>query len=441
MYTAYWQLQLLFETGEWRYFLVYFILANLFIWPRIWLRRRFERQVRMGMRDYPKRKYCVSAIVPVYSEGKRDFERCLRTLKRSLEYGTEAYEIIVLLDGVEPRAFGKPAHMTDEERVARKYATRILKANHRMKRKNLRDMVRRAQGDILLMVDSDTFFERSTVFELCLPFADPRMGGVTTRQAIYRPKTRMQRAFNWMENGRAGSSMPATALYYQVACLPGRAIAILKRAIEKHMDALVDETFFGRQCVSGDDRKLTNALLKDGWRTTFANKARVFTLAPATFRQGSTILLRWARSSIRYTLQTLYWLWRYPVALYIYVTDILLAPMTTYLVLWEWPRSVFFRHDLNAPFWQLVIFTVTGALLMMSVRQLYHLRRNPKDIWFLPTFMVIATYLQILRTYALVTLFKVNVWGSRAGADARGTRTCVHFDSGPVPMTTPVAQT
>lgn len=42
----------------------------------------------------------------------------------------------------------------------------------------------RARGDVVVLVDSDTIWTPGTLSELLKPFADPRVGGVTTKQRI-----------------------------------------------------------------------------------------------------------------------------------------------------------------------------------------------------------------------------------------------------------------
>ncbi len=46
----------------------------------------------------------------------------------------------------------------------------------------------RAWGEVVLLVDSDTIWTEGTLSELVKPFADPTVGGVTTRQRILEPE-------------------------------------------------------------------------------------------------------------------------------------------------------------------------------------------------------------------------------------------------------------
>jgi chromate transport protein ChrA len=112
-------------------------------------------------------------------------------------------------------------------------------------------------------------------------------------------------------------------------------------------------------------------------------------------------------------------LWRYPVAAFIYWTDILLAPLTAFLVLIHWPYAVMTGYRLEVTLTEMVLYATGGILLSMAFRQVAHLWKHPRDIALLPLFVLVATCLQVVRTYALITIFKVNVWGTRSGADRR----------------------
>jgi hyaluronan synthase len=73
--------------------------------------------------------------------------------------------------------------------------------------------VEHAVGEIVLLVDSDTVWTEGTHRELIKPFADPGVGGVTTRQRILDPRRSfLTRWADWLENSRALYSMPAQSV-------------------------------------------------------------------------------------------------------------------------------------------------------------------------------------------------------------------------------------
>ncbi|MCG2802084.1 MAG: glycosyltransferase, partial [Cellulomonas sp.] len=101
-------------------------------------------------------------------------------------------------------------------------------------------------GDIVVLVDSDTIWTPGALSELVKPFADPAVGGVTTRQRILEPeRSWITRWADWLENTRALYSMPAQSALGQIGCLPGRTIAFRRRILMSVMDKFMTERFLG----------------------------------------------------------------------------------------------------------------------------------------------------------------------------------------------------
>src|SRR5512144_1721701 len=123
-----------------------------------------------------------------------------------------------------------------------------------------------ASGEILVLVDSDTVWTRDTLCELVKPFADPGIGGVTTRQRVLDPQRHFfTRWADWLENSRVKYSMPAQSVLGHVGCLPGRTIAFRRQIVVKAMDEFMHGRFLGVFLEISDDRTLTNLALKQGY--------------------------------------------------------------------------------------------------------------------------------------------------------------------------------
>ena len=184
----------------------------------------------------------------------------------------------------------------------------------------------------MLVLDSDTVWAPDALREMLRPFADPRVGGVTPRQAIFDVGDNpVRRLADWMEDIRYHLTVPAQSVFGQVGCLAGRTIAYRRTAFEPAVERLVRQTVLGVPQHVGDDRVLTNELLRNGWRTVYQSTALVETDAPSDWRTFWRQQLRWGRSSQRETLLSLRWLWRRPVAFACFATDIV-TPFALYAV-------------------------------------------------------------------------------------------------------------
>src|SRR6185503_10478765 len=113
------------------------------------------------------------------------------------------------------------------------------------------------------VLDSDTIWENGALEEMLRPFADPRVGGVTPRQAIFDVGTNFVRRFaDWLEDLRYHLTVPAQSAFGQVGCLAGRTIAYRREALEPAVERLVSQSILGLPLHVGDDRVLTNELLR-----------------------------------------------------------------------------------------------------------------------------------------------------------------------------------
>ena len=93
---------------------------------------------------------------------------------------------------------------------------------------------------------------------------------------------------------RASQSMVKT-----VMCTPGALSAYRKSIVMGVLDEWVDQTFLGRPANIGEDRALTNLILRKGYDVVFQQSARVYTEVPVGYANLCKMYLRWARSNVR----------------------------------------------------------------------------------------------------------------------------------------------
>jgi hyaluronan synthase len=269
--------------------------------------------------------------------------------------------------------------------------------------------------DVVVVLDSDTVWEPDALAEMLRPFCDPRVGGVTPRQTIFDVGTNPVRRFaNWLEDLRYHLTVPAQSVFGQVGCLAGRTIAYRRVAFEPAVARLVNQRVLGVPQHVGDDRVLTNELLRTGWRTVYQATALVSTDAPSDWRTFWKQQLRWGRSSQRETLLSLGWLWRRPIAFASFATDIA-TPFALFAVL-----ALGVAHATSPtagptsfPLPVELALGYAGMLVSIGLRQIPHFRRCPSDVYRLPAFALLLTFVMVpLRIAAFATMLHQG-WGSR----------------------------
>jgi hyaluronan synthase len=349
-----------------------------------------------------------SVIVPIYNESEPVLRRSLASV-----VANEPGELIAVIDGGDPEIAA----------VAGEYCDRVLRLPKSGKRVAIAAGLRESDPstDVVVVLDSDTVWAPGALEQMLRPFADPRVGGVTPRQAIFDVGVNpVRRLADWMEDIRYHLTVPAQSVFGQVGCLAGRTIAYRRTAFEPAVERLVGQTVLGVPQHVGDDRVLTNELLRAGWRTVYQSTAVVETDAPSDWRTFWRQQLRWGRSSQRETLLSLRWLWRKPVAFVSFATDIL-TPFALYAV-----AALAIAHGLSGhegatglPLAVELPLGYLGMLASIGVRQASHVRRVPRDLARLPLFVLQITFVMVpIRIAAFATMFHQE-WGSRGDKPAR----------------------
>jgi hyaluronan synthase len=276
---------------------------------------------------------------------------------------------------------------------------------HAGKRSALAVGIRAAKHDILVLTDSDTAWEPGLLANVQMPFADPRVGGVGTRQNVYQPRSSIwRRVADWIIDLRYLDYVPATARRGGVVCLSGRTAAYRRTAVMPVLDDLENEHFRGRRCIAGDDGRLTWLILAQGYRTEHQDSARALSMFPATFKAFCKQRVRWSRNSYRCYLTAIAngWLWHQPLISQLTVFQILFTPVTMFATVWFVISACWNPQPALA-------LTLGGAWLLVgrAIRSYSHLRRRPTDLLILPLVTLVIMLVALpIKTWAFITMNK-----------------------------------
>jgi hyaluronan synthase len=399
VYTFYVYLRDVLANGGFYLFIAFFV----FVWA-VWL---LKSAIASRYRPFVDRggvteRLRATVIVPVFDEPDYLFRRVLT----SIEANNPA-ELIVVVDGGDPRPTLVACAHTDKVFAVPKVGKRAA--------------IERGLAesdpttDVVVIVDSDTVWDEGMLRQLLIPFADERIGGVTPRQAILsRDRNNVRRLADWLEDIRYGLTVPAQSVLGQVGCLAGRTIAYRREACEPAVGRLVTQRVFGIAMHVGDDRVLTNEILRSGWRTVYQSTARVETDAPNTWRDFWRQQLRWGRSSQRETFLSLGWLWKRPLTLLCFLSDIII-PFLLYAVLVTAAvrMALGVPSPIDLPILAQVALAYFGMVASIGIRQIPHFRRFPGDALALPIFVLQVTFFMApTRIAAFATMFHQN-WHTR----------------------------
>lgn len=378
-----------YTVDHWRLLLPVGIVGAL-SWGVWGVRKLLSALYRPLVNDF---RTTTSVVVPSYREDPDVLEDALDTW-----LGQDPDQVIVVLDLADTEAQRRLLARNDPR-------LRVIMFEHAGKRSALGVGIRAARGEILVLTDSDTRWTDGLLAAVQMPFADPEVGGVSTRQSVFQADTSVwRRVAEWIINNRYLDYVPATGRAGAVVCISGRTAAYRREVVLKVLPYLEDEFFLGRRCIAGDDGRLTWLVLASGYRTVYQSTAHALSMFPTTFRAFCKQRVRWSRNSYRCYLTAMWkgWLWRVPIISQLTVFQILLTPVTMaatafYLVV------AATGDDATVA----AAFAFTWFFLSRALRNMAHLRTRPSDILLLPLVTLVITFVALpIKAYAFVTMNK-----------------------------------
>jgi hyaluronan synthase len=257
-----------------------------------------------GMADAPS----LTVIIPAYNEGPM-VKKSIDSVAAAL-YPRDRLEILVVDDGSRDDTW---LHIQDAARDYPDLVTPLRFPVNRGKRAALEAGFRRARGEIIVTIDSDSVVHPDTLLAIVGPFRDQKVGAVAGKVITYN---RIQGLIPRMLQVRYVLSFDflraVQSSYGTVYCCPGALAGYRKSVVWEVLDRWVAQTFLGRQCTYGEDRALTNYILDKGCDTVYQRSAVVRTVVPWTYAKLCKMYLRWDRSYIREEIRFTRIIWKRP---------------------------------------------------------------------------------------------------------------------------------
>ncbi|TWF76032.1 hyaluronan synthase [Pseudonocardia hierapolitana] len=357
-------------------------VLGLFRWA-CWLARRIPAVLYRPV--LAEHRLSMSLVVPVYQEDPQIFAAAIESW-----LANDVDEVILVIDASDRIC----------QEIARRYPVTVVVTTVPGKRDALRRGWRKATTDLVALVDSDTVWAPDVAIEVCKPFADPRIGGVGTRQSVYGARGFLARITDmFLDHRYFDENASQTYLGRSVSCLSGRTAIYRRHLLLEIEDDFMDETFWGVPCLSGDDKRLTTLILERGHLTYMQRTAEVWSTFPDQWRIFFRQRLRWARNTWRSDLRALSrpWVWRHPFLAYTMVDKavsgftLLLGPifMVVALVHQNWIFAA-----VLALWWQ----------ISRSAKLLPHIRRRPSSFFLVPGYVFVSWVMALIKIQALLTI-------------------------------------
>lgn len=395
-----------FRFNKWTY--LYSLVAAAFLLSR-YLFGVFYKPVPIDPNFTPG----VTIIIPCFNEEEWIQQTILSCMNQN--YPPDKLEVIVVDDCSTDASVAKIKEIIEllQGEDQDRYRTRdrlsyYVQPQNAGKRDALVRGVEVAKHELVVFVDSDSFLDPYAIRHLVQPFCDPKMGGVAGRTDVANTYTNGLTKMQAVRYYIAFRVLKAAeGVFDCVTCLSGPLSCYRKDIVLNRKDEWLNQKFFGQKATFGDDRAMTNLILRE-YRTTYQDSAVCSTIVPNRYSVFLKQQMRWKRSWLRESLLAGRFMWRKEpfasVNFYIGLLVPILAPVVVIYNVFYVPLTM---HVFPTTF-------LLGLLLMALLMSFAQLLLRKSTTWIFG--LVFCLYYEAILLWqmpvAWVTFWK-STWGTR----------------------------
>lgn len=359
-------------------------------------------------RDESKTVQKVSVIIPSFNESAESISNCIHSILAQ-EY--KVHEIIFVDDGSsKSEGFKKSEEIANYVNNNPLITTKMIAhqfEKNQGKREAQKWAFERATGDFVMIIDSDSYFFKSTIKEIMKPFVKADIWGVTGH---VRARNKNQNILTMYQDalydrafyvGRGAQSLSGDVL----VC--SGALSVFRRHFIMENIQDFTRTTFGKKNSIGDDRRLTNMAHSGGGRIVYQATAQCLTDVPTTPKKFLKQQTRWSKSFFIESIRAYQFAWKRPIFLFW---------LTCELLLWLYFLIALLLHMdslMNYFSWNFLLYQSLYIIMIGFICNAYYARQNFLSFCLSPIYIIMhAIWLIPVRFFALCTLNNAN-WGTR----------------------------
>jgi hyaluronan synthase len=345
-----------------------------------------------------------TVIVPAYNEGKLVWDTLLSIANS--DFPADKLQLLAIDDGSKDDTWywmqQAKLHLGDR-------LTIFQQPENKGKRHALYRGFNLGTGDVFVTIDSDSIIKKDTLRNLVSPFiTNENCGAVAGNvRVLNNEKAMLPKMLNVsfvmsFEFVRSAESMLGSVL-----CTPGALAAYKRDAVFNCLEEWIDQTFMGKPSDIGEDRAMTNMILKQGKEVLFQRNAHVLTNVPERYKGLYKMFIRWGRSNVRENIM---------MAKYVF-TDFrkeskagarLLFINQSLTILMTYPFMLFMFFFIATHPLLFLSSTLAGILIFSTFPVLFYAKRyNLKESIWAYTYSILYTFgLFWITPYAIATAGK-----------------------------------
>ncbi|WP_298506188.1 glycosyltransferase family 2 protein [uncultured Maribacter sp.] len=241
-----------------------------------------------------------TVIVPAYNEGKQVYDT-LMSLADS-DFPNEKIQIISIDDGSGDDTW---QWMQKAKNKLGDLVEIYQQPENKGKRHALYRGFNLGKGEVFVTVDSDSIVAPDTLRILVSPFVtNEKCGAVAGNiRVLNKAKALLPKMLDVSFVLSFEFVRSAESSLNSVFCTPGALAAYRSTAVFACLPEWINQTFMGQPSDIGEDRAMTNMILKQGFHVLFQKNAVAYTNVPEEYTGLYKMFIRWGRSNVRENIQ------------------------------------------------------------------------------------------------------------------------------------------
>lgn len=237
-----------------------------------------------------------TVIVPAYNEGRLVYETLVSIANSS--YPREKLQILAIDDGSKDDTW-------EWMQLAAQHLGSVVTIHRQPRNQGKRHALhwgfQQGTGEVFVTIDSDSIVKPDTIRNLVSPLVtNPQCGAVAGNvKVLNRDDAIIPKMLSVSFGYTFGFIRAAQSTMGSVLCTPGALAAYRRDCVLVCLEEWVNQTFLGVKTDIGEDRAMTNMILKQGRHVLFQSNAVVYTNLPESYNALRKMFTRWERSNVR----------------------------------------------------------------------------------------------------------------------------------------------
>lgn len=388
----------------------YVILSSFFLLSRPILAMFYEDNHNESESIFKKNQKFPSVSFVISAKNEEDsIYKCVNSCVSSKYNGK--IECIVVNDGSTDNTLSEMLR-AKKDFTSKKICIEVINfEKNQGKREGMYAGMMHSRGEILVFVDSDSFLNKDSLNHIVFHFLKDKDVGAVSGNTLVENRDKF---ITKMQSAKYAISFDilksCESIFGAVSCCPGCFSAYRTSVVLPIAKDWKDRVVLGTKASFGDDRSLTNFVLKTGWNVKYCRKATATTIVPDTYKKLIKQQLRWKKSWIREgLLGAAGFMWKkHPIAFLSFYINLLIPFFAPFIVSFWLLVNVQNGQVLN-----FILFLISLSLMSLAYGLFTYIFTKNKDYLYSIPFSIFYSIILSWQMIWAILNMKDTRWGTR----------------------------